>query len=106
MISFLATVNQMLPIINRNYLLILHCNVLRGKFCVTLVQNVFRMNTAVPTVDFCDTFLSYKHLISSFPNTKIVGTTTSDENLFPPFRFAFYNSRKICLKNGKKLEYL
>ncbi|KAL3984757.1 AAA domain family protein [Acanthocheilonema viteae] len=45
------------------------------------------MNTAVPTVDFCDTFLSYKHLISSFPNTKIVGT--NDEDLVPPFRLTF-----------------
>ncbi|KAM3718101.1 RNA helicase aquarius [Dirofilaria immitis] len=47
------------------------------------------INTAVPTVDFCDTFLSYKHLISSFPNTKIVGTTTKDENLVPPFKLTF-----------------
>uniref|UniRef100_A0AAF5PUK5 Intron-binding protein aquarius n=3 Tax=Wuchereria bancrofti TaxID=6293 RepID=A0AAF5PUK5_WUCBA len=47
------------------------------------------MNTAVPTVDFCDTFLSYKHLISSFPNTKVTGTTITDENLVPPFRLTF-----------------
>uniref|UniRef100_A0A0R3RQH9 Intron-binding protein aquarius n=1 Tax=Elaeophora elaphi TaxID=1147741 RepID=A0A0R3RQH9_9BILA len=47
------------------------------------------MNIAVPTVDFCDTFLSYKHLISSFPNTKIVGTATNDEDLVPPFRLTF-----------------
>ncbi|VDO29345.1 unnamed protein product [Onchocerca flexuosa] len=47
------------------------------------------MNTAVPTVDFCDTFLSYKHLISSFPNTKIVVTTTKDDELVPPFRLTF-----------------
>uniref|UniRef100_A0A915PS17 Intron-binding protein aquarius n=1 Tax=Setaria digitata TaxID=48799 RepID=A0A915PS17_9BILA len=47
------------------------------------------MNSAVSTVDFCDTFLSYKHLISSFPNTKIVAVTTKDENLVPPFRLTF-----------------
>lgn len=61
-----------------------------GKLAVKM--NVFRMNTAVSTVDFCDTFLSYKHLISSFSNTKIVLKATSDENLVPPFRFAFHSS--------------
>lgn len=52
------------------------------------------MNTAVPTMDFCDTFLSFKHLISSFPDTKIVGTTTKDDKLVPPFRFVLVNKIK------------
>ncbi|VDM99005.1 unnamed protein product, partial [Thelazia callipaeda] len=47
------------------------------------------MNTAVSVMDFCDTFLSYKHLISSFPDIKIVETSGNDECLVPPFRLTF-----------------
>ncbi|MFH4976082.1 hypothetical protein AB6A40_002791 [Gnathostoma spinigerum] len=47
------------------------------------------MTNAVASLDFNDTFLSYKHLIASFPNSRIVNTVTDDERLVPPFRLTF-----------------
>ncbi|KHN88639.1 Intron-binding protein aquarius [Toxocara canis] len=47
------------------------------------------MINAVPSIDFCDTFLSYKHLVASFPNQKVVTACSDDEKLVPPFRLTF-----------------
>jgi hypothetical protein len=41
------------------------------------------MVNTVATVDFNDTFLSYDHLLKSFPDKKIV---CSEENINPPYR--------------------
>uniref|UniRef100_A0A0M3I3F3 AAA_11 domain-containing protein n=1 Tax=Ascaris lumbricoides TaxID=6252 RepID=A0A0M3I3F3_ASCLU len=43
------------------------------------------MVNAVPSIDFCDTFLSYKHLVASFPNQKVVTVCNDDDKLVPPF---------------------
>uniref|UniRef100_A0A915BBL4 Intron-binding protein aquarius n=2 Tax=Parascaris univalens TaxID=6257 RepID=A0A915BBL4_PARUN len=47
------------------------------------------MVNAVPSIDFCDTFLSYKHLVASFPNQKVVTSCGDDDKLVPPFRLTF-----------------
>lgn len=41
------------------------------------------MNGTVPIVDFNDTFLSYKHLLNSFPNNKVVYEGEGEPE--PPF---------------------
>uniref|UniRef100_A0A158R470 Intron-binding protein aquarius n=1 Tax=Syphacia muris TaxID=451379 RepID=A0A158R470_9BILA len=51
--------------------------------------NYKSLSNSVPTMDFCDTFLSYKHLVASFPNNKIITACDDDEKLQPPFRLTF-----------------
>jgi hypothetical protein len=47
----------------------------------------FRMTNSIATVDFDDTFLSYDHLVASFPNYKVTNTIDNEELLVPPFRY-------------------
>lgn len=49
----------------------------------------FSMNNVVASLDFCDTFISYKHLLASFPSQKIV-TSNDDPSLHPPpYRYLY-----------------
>ncbi|VDD93074.1 unnamed protein product [Enterobius vermicularis] len=50
--------------------------------------NYKSLSNSVPTMDFCDTFLSYDHLVASFPEHKIIPSNGTQE-LAPPFRLTF-----------------
>ncbi|PIC30447.1 hypothetical protein B9Z55_021685 [Caenorhabditis nigoni] len=49
-----------------------------------------KLSSAVPELDFNDTFLSLDHVKQSFPGYKIVTSTSGDDaNIVPPFKLRF-----------------
>uniref|UniRef100_A0A915EKC2 Intron-binding protein aquarius N-terminal domain-containing protein n=1 Tax=Ditylenchus dipsaci TaxID=166011 RepID=A0A915EKC2_9BILA len=50
------------------------------------VAHYSRMNNTVATVNFNDTFLSYEHLLASFPGKKVV---CGEQKPQPPFKLTF-----------------
>ncbi|CAJ0946367.1 unnamed protein product, partial [Mesorhabditis belari] len=61
-----------------------------------------KMATTIPSLDFNDTFLSYEHLVESFPGYEIRSTTTDKEKLKAPFRITFNDlDRRQNVDHGK-----
>ncbi|KAK2717182.1 hypothetical protein QYM36_007331, partial [Artemia franciscana] len=66
------------------------------------------MPNEIPKLDFCDTFLDFKHLEASFPGYEIRTGKGGNEGLKPPFRLTFeevLEKRKNpdCSTRGQKI---
>jgi intron-binding protein aquarius len=69
--------------------------------------NYKKLNQSIPTLDYNDTFLSYEHLVASFPDHKVELVDNNKESS-PPFRLTFNDltneeDKKILVQPYKKL---
>ncbi|UYV62253.1 AQR [Cordylochernes scorpioides] len=56
------------------------------------------MDNQLPLLDFNDTFLTYDHLVESFPGYKVI-TNAEPSELVPPFKIQFHN-----IVDGKRVQ--